>query len=111
MDDFRNTMPVLPKRMTGPVEITPKQGAEIIRASAADWPARRPHAGCTGGCNQGRLPCQAPDACLRPANDGPWPMWHGISVYGVATLVLFAVSGAAIGSVVYVGWRIARAFL
>ena len=33
------------------------------------WPlyCQRPH--CTGACDQGRKPCQAPEACLHPVDD------------------------------------------
>ena len=58
--------------------------AELDNVARMSWPARRTYAGCTGACNQGRLPCRAPDACGLPIAEPVYRRPRGISVYGVA---------------------------
>lgn len=89
----------------------PLQAAELDSVIRMSWPARRVFTGCTGACNQGRLPCRAPDACHLPIAEPVYRRPRGISVYGVMFLILFALSAAFVGGVIFTGWRLAHAFL
>ena len=83
--------------------------AELDNVVRMSWPARRAFTGCTGACNQGRLPCRAPDACCMPIEDvKPYRGQRGISVYGVAALLLLVLSASFVGAVIFTGWRLAR---
>ena len=82
--------------------------AELDSVIRMSWPARRVFTGCTGACNQGRLPCRAPDACGMPIEEPTYRRPRGISVWGVAALLLIVLSASFVGAVIFTGWRLAR---
>lgn len=79
------------------------KGAELN--NVIPWPPRRTQVGCTGACNQGRLPCRAPDACGQPLAE---PARKArIDWWGVATMVGFALSAGTVIFAIVTGWRLA----
>lgn len=56
MLNFQDTMPVSPP----------------VAQSETFWPPRHPLPRCTGACNQGRMPCQAPAQCYIEEDGSTW---------------------------------------
>ena len=70
-------------------------------ASEPYWPPRRTMPSCTGACDQGRKPCQAPQACYHD-EDGDWePLtWRECwDMYAAPVAVVLAALGAAVYAV------------
>ena len=84
--------------------------SELDAGIRTAWPARRTYAGCTGACNQGRLPCRAPDACGLPIAEPTYRRPRTVSFWGVAALLLLILSASFVGAVIYTAVRLVRAF-
>ena len=76
-------------------EVTPQDADNVIRMS---WPSRHTHAGCTGACHQGRLPCQAPHACFMPEEPPTWSPSPGERALMVA---VYLASGALMAAIIF----------
>jgi hypothetical protein len=57
-----------------------------VPTSEPFWPPRHPLPRCTGACNQGRLPCQAPAACFVSEDEGE-PLSEGEDLFLLCLIV------------------------